>query len=223
METKRSSMDRLKGIGSTFRPGRQPMLMYLWLAGLVIIGLGIGFASGRFPLPLPLRTAAAVEKTPEPAETIQRPPSQNLLKLSQSDIPLLQSLHERQVALEDREQRVTEREAELQQLQQHLEEKFTTLSMLRKEIGALVKERDAFEERRFGHLVKVYEGMKPAEAAPLVERLKQETAVKLFYRMKEKKVSRILGFIKPEIAARLSERLAAYRNTNEQDSRQEER
>jgi flagellar motility protein MotE (MotC chaperone) len=176
-------------------------------------------ASGNFSPPLSMRTAAAVEQKEKATQVIKQTPTKEILKLSKDEIPLLQSLQKRQADLIKREQKVSKQEEELEQLKKHLEEKLANLEMLRNEIGELIKEREAFEERRFEHLVKVYEGMKPAEAGPLVERLNEETAVKLFYRMKEQKVSRIFGFIKPEIAAQLSERLASYQSTTDQASR----
>lgn len=142
------------------------------------------------------------------ADTQTGAPAETMLTLKAGDIPLLQSLQERQTQLTTREQELTRREEALRTLQQQMEERLATLTLLRKEIAALLEEKSAFEERRLEHLVKVYEGMKPDEAAALIERLNSDTAVRLLYQMKEKKAAPILGLLKPEIAVQLSERLA---------------
>ena len=53
-----------------------------------------------------------------------------MLTLSASDIPLLQSLQERQGRLEEREKQLAAQEEALRALQQQLEEKLATLAVL---------------------------------------------------------------------------------------------
>jgi flagellar motility protein MotE (MotC chaperone) len=201
------------------RPAGRRALPYLVSLLLVIILGGLLGFLGRFTFATPgTETATAGEKAalagPRSKGSLARPAaepanSERLLVLSVEDIPVLQSMQERQAHLEEREQQLARREEELRLLHQRIEEKLALLSVLRKEVGALMEEKEAFEEKRFEHLVKVYEGMKPEEAALLFERLNEDTAVKMLFRMKEKKVGQILGFIKPEVAVKLSERLAA--------------
>lgn len=173
--------------------------------------------------------ASAPAKTPSksaPTETMvpgrdalpSAPVSEPLLTLKAEDIPLLKSLRERQGQLDERdkqfaqrEKQLASREADLLLVQQHIEEKLTALAMLRKEMGDLLQEKAAFEEKRFEHLVKMYEVMKPEEISALFERLNEDTAARLLYQMKEKKAGQILASISPQVAAKLSERLAAQR------------
>lgn len=198
------------------------LVLYTMVFGLFMVLVGFLFALGHVSSPFDFpHVASAKANQPDVLPTTKQPAAERLLSLSPGDIPLLQSLQERQNLLDAREQKLLQKEEELHQLKQYVEKKFNTLSMLRQEIGALIEEKEAFEARRFEHLVKVYEGMKPAEAAPLVERLNEETSVKLFYRMKEKKVSQILGFLKPDIAAHLSERLAAEPQPDQETPAQE--
>jgi flagellar motility protein MotE (MotC chaperone) len=204
----------------TFTPSgriRGRFLPYLPVLILVPVVLGLAGLLGYFPPPEAVSgTATAGEKAAGQSRSPDAAPPPHLLTLSAQDIPLLQSIKERQAFVEEREQLLAKREEGLRFLQQQLEEKLTSLATLRKEIGALIEEKEAFEERRFDHLVKVYEGMKPEEAASLIERLQEDTAAKLFYRMKEKKVSQLLGFVKPDVAAKLSERLAAQQQKDQQ-------
>ena len=191
---------------------RLPLLAGAVVLILVCVAGAFVFLRGDVvpPVPMPALAIAAGESAPAARPEPAPPTAPPRLTLSKGDIPLLQSLQERQARLEAGEQQLQQRQHELQLLQQQLEERLTTLHSIRQEIAALIAERDSFEEKRFAHLVKVYEGMKPAEAASLVERLRPETAVKLFYRMKGRKVSQILEFVKPDVAAGLSERLAVF-------------
>jgi flagellar motility protein MotE (MotC chaperone) len=125
-------------------------------------------------------------------------------------------LDERDQQLAKRDQQLAKREADLRLVQQQIEEKLTSLAMLRKEMSDLLQEKAAFEEKRFEHLVKVYEVMKPEEVSSLFERLNEDTAVRLLYQMKEKKAGQILASISPQVAARLSERLATQRQQESQ-------
>jgi flagellar motility protein MotE (MotC chaperone) len=186
-------------------PGRGPFLEVG--ANMANAGEKAAAAPAREKTP----ALAAGEKTPEGREAPTPQKTERLLTLSAGDIPVLQSMQERQAHLDERERQLTRREEELRGIQQRLEEKLALLTTLRKEVGALMEEKDAFEEKRFEHLVKVYEGMKAEEAAALFERLQEETAVKMLFRMKEKKVSQILGVLKPEVAVKLSERLTVQR------------
>jgi flagellar motility protein MotE (MotC chaperone) len=198
------------------RWSKRRQLRYLPVLLSVPLILGLVFVLGAVSPAKATRTPPAEAKTPvkEIATTSPEP----LLTLKAGDIPVLKSLQERQALVEEREKQLATRETELRllQQQQQLEEKLATLSLLRKEVGELIQEKAAFDEKRFEHLVKVYEGMKAEEAASLIERLHEDTAVKLLYQMKEKKVGQILGSINPEVAAKLSERLAAQRQQEAQ-------
>jgi flagellar motility protein MotE (MotC chaperone) len=223
METKQILQDLSQEHPSVTGLRCRRLLPYLSLLVLGSLILGLGFALGGFSFPATvLSLASAGESQPEASQTPAPPAKERLFMLSSGDIPLLQSLQEREALLKAREQQLAKREEGLNSLQQQLEEKLTFLTVLRKDLGTLIEEKEAFEEQRFEHLVKVYEGMKPAEAAPLVERLNHDTAVRLLYRMKEKKVSHILGFIKPAIAAKLSEHLAVRQEESAQQNAEKE-
>lgn len=191
----------------------------LSLLVLVPLGLGVLLVLGvSSPTKTTAIPASADAKMPVKDTAATRPDGEPLLTLKAGDIPLLKSMQERQAHLTEREQHLTEREkqlslreADLRLVQQQIEEKLHLLTTLRKEIGEVLQEQAAFEEKRFEHLVKVYEVMKPTEVSSLIARLNEETAVRLLYQMKEKKVGQILAALTPEVAAKLSERLAVYR------------
>ncbi|MGE3540100.1 MAG: MotE family protein [Candidatus Tectimicrobiota bacterium] len=191
---------------------------WLSLGCLALLGLALLLILGASSPPR--NTApAAPESRPAPQETAAaRPEREPLLILKAGDIPILKSLQERQARLVERENLLMERETQLNMreaalrlVQQQIEEKLSMLSTLRKEMGEVLQEQAMFEEKRFEHLIKVYDVMKPADVSSLVSRLNEDTAVRLLYQMKEKKVGQILAALTPDVAAKLSERLAVYR------------
>jgi len=190
----------------------------LGLLGLLVPGLAVLLGASA---PAKTTPKGPMTETRAPGLDTGPAPQQpaTLLSLKAEDIPLLKSLRERQAQLEERdkqlaqrEQQLAQREADLRLVQQQIEEKLTTLGMLRKAMGDLLQEKAIFEEKRFEHLVKVYEVMKPEEVSSLFERLNEDTAVRLLLQMKEKKAGQILAAISPQVAAKLSERLATQRH-----------
>lgn len=201
------------------RHGRR-LVSYLSLALLALLLPGLAVLLGASA---PTRMPVADTRKPSKDALTAPQETASHLTLKAEDIPLLKSLQERRTQLderarqlEDREQQLASREADLRLVQQQVEEKLTTLAMLRKEMGALLQEKATFEEKRFEHLVKVYEVMKPEEISSLFERLNEDTATRLLYQMKEKKAGQILASISPQVAAKLSERLAAQRQQETQ-------
>ena len=210
------------------RPPRQQrgrrLVLYLSLTLLVPLFVGLAvLLSASAPAKTPPQGPRAEARIPSPdsPQTMREPEA--LLTLKAEDVPLLKSLRERQMQLDERDKQLANRdkqlanrEADIRLVQQQIEEKLTTLAMLRKEMSDLLQEKAAFEEKRFEHLVKVYEVMKPEEVSSLFERLNEDTAARLLYQMKEKKAGQILASISPQVAAKLSERLATQRQQETQ-------
>jgi flagellar motility protein MotE (MotC chaperone) len=205
------------------RRGRR-LILYLSLTLLVPLFIGLAVRLGASaPAKTPSQSPGGEAKIPrsDMSQTPREPEA--LLTLKAEDVPLLKSLREHQMQLDERDKQLANRdkqlanrEADLRLVQQQIEEKLTTLAMLRKEMSDLLQEKAAFEEKRFEHLVKVYEVMKPEEVSSLFERLNEDTAARLLYQMKEKKAGQILASISPQVAAKLSERLATQRQQETQ-------
>ena len=160
------------------RPRRgQRLVLYLSLTLLVPLFVGLAVLLGASaPARTPLQSPVAEARIPSPDSPQALREPEPLLTLKAEDVPLLKSLRERQTQLDERDKQLanrdkqlTNREADLRLVQQQIEEKLTALALLRKEMGDLLQEKAAFEEKRFEHLVKVYEVMKPEEVSSLFE------------------------------------------------------
>ncbi|MCP4673017.1 MAG: hypothetical protein GY857_17130, partial [Desulfobacula sp.] len=73
------------------------------------------------------------------------------------------------------------------------------------------QEKDAAYERKIGRLVKMYAGMKPKNAALIVDKMNLEVAQEIFLRMREASAADILSFVDSAKAAKISERLVFKR------------
>ena len=119
---------------------------------------------------------------------------------SQATRDVLDDLGERRRSLEQRERELATREALLQAAEQELERKFEEMSNLRAEIEGLLEQQSEEEAARIQSLVKIYEGMKPKEAARIFDTLDLDVLTSVLSRMSERRLSPILANMNPERA-----------------------
>ena len=135
---------------------------------------------------------------------------------------VLRGLEEKKSMIDKQQKTIEQEKKELDVFKEQIDEKIETLTALKKQIeGDLVlldqkkaqkeKEKDAEYEEKIGRLVKMYAGMKPKNAAQIVDKMDLEVAQEIFMRMREASASEILAFVDSEKAAKISERLAFKR------------
>lgn len=108
--------------------------------------------------------------------------------------------------LTGRELAVREEEEKVKAMRVEVERRIEALTGLTKEFDALLAGLKVADDEKIKNLAKLYESMPAEEAATRVENLDQELAVKLLKSMKSRQAGKVLGFVKPELAARLSEK-----------------
>ena len=135
-------------------------------------------------------------------------------------IELFKDLSKRRDLVEKKEQGIVAREALLRAAEQELEHKYKELSSLRTEIENLLKQQSDEETSRIGSLVKIYEGMKPKDAARIFDTLDIDILVSVLSKMSERKLSPILAKMNSERARTVTvllaeqKRLPSLRNYN---------
>lgn len=127
------------------------------------------------------------------------------------EIEVLQSLARRREELDKREQALTAREALLTAAEQEVDRKIAELNKLRGELEALLGKQEKMEEERITSLVKIYENMKPKEAAAIFNTLDMDILLAVVSRMSERKTSPILASMNTERARLLTIKLAEMR------------
>lgn len=85
------------------------------------------------------------------------------------------------------------------------EEKPKEIKIDRKAIEEQRAQREAEEKKRVTRLARIYESMKPEDAANALINVDWDTTVLIFQRMSEDSVAQILSKMEPEIAAQLTE------------------
>lgn len=125
-----------------------------------------------------------------------------------TEITLLENLAERREQIERQGAELDVRENLLVATENRIDEKIQALKTLEERIAKLVEEFKRTEDARIKRLVKVYETMKPKDAARIFDQLELETLLDVVSLMKESKTALILAAMESRRARELTLALA---------------
>jgi len=128
--------------------------------------------------------------------------------MSQSELALLRDLSKRRNDLDAREQDIDMRSRLLEATEKRVEGKIAELKQLEAYVKSLLVEHESQENEKLGSVVRVYEKMKPADAARIIEGLDMSIQVDVARRMSELRMAPILGKMSPKAAQKLTTELA---------------
>jgi flagellar motility protein MotE (MotC chaperone) len=131
--------------------------------------------------------------------------------LTDEEIELLQMLAQRRAEIDRREAELEQRSTLLEAAERRIDEKISALETLRKAIEELLIRREEQEEAQLNSLVKIYENMKPKDAARIFEELDMAVLLDVIERMKERKTAPILAQMNPKRAKAITLELAQRR------------
>lgn len=131
--------------------------------------------------------------------------------MTDEELEILQSLSRRREMLVEKERDLDKRDVLLQATEKRLDEKMAELRELQATIEDLVRENDAKTEEQMSSLVKIYEAMKPKEAARIFNQLDMVVLLDVIERMKERKTAPILAKMSPDRANAVTLELAQRR------------
>lgn len=120
--------------------------------------------------------------------------------LSDVKMEMFEDLSKRRENLEKMEKEYYMREALLKAAEKELERKYKELNALKSEIEGLLEQQSEEEKQRIASLVKIYEGMKPKDAARIFDTLDIDVLVSVLAKMSTRKVSPVLAAMNPERA-----------------------
>jgi len=172
-------------------------------------------ASTRASVPraaAPPSSAASGQPAQQAAAGSGSTPQTDPLMMSDEEINLLQALGDRRRELDRRERQIAEREALLAAAERRLEEKVASLQKLQETIQASLKQRDGEDTAQIDSLVKIYESMKPKDAARIFDQLAMGVLMPVVERMKERKTAPILAKMTPAKAREVTAELARRRD-----------
>ena len=162
------------------------------------------------PIAAPTPGAASEDPTPPEVEgvRIMALPS-DPFSLSDEEINLLQALAERRKELDLRAHQLEQREVLLLAVERRIDEKVGALKLLQKSI-------EGETESQYKSLVKIYENMKPKDAARIFEELDMAILLPVTERMKERKLAAVLAKMNTTNAMALTIQLAQRRSSQDQ-------
>lgn len=135
--------------------------------------------------------------------------------LTQSEIDLLQKLAERRVEIDARAKELETREALLAAAESRIDRKIQDFKALQATIESLIKTYDDQQDAKLLSLVKIYENMKPKDAARIFEELEMDVLLQVAERMKERSLAPIMAKMNPQKAREVTVELNALRKLPE--------
>jgi flagellar motility protein MotE (MotC chaperone) len=138
----------------------------------------------------------------------------NSNNFTKSELELLKELSKRREKLEGEKKELSNREQILRATENKLDQKVEELKKLQSQLEDLMKEYDQKEQGKIMSLVKIYETMKPKDAAKIFNELEMPVLLKVVSNMKEVKVAPIIASMNPEKAKELSMEIAKQKPLN---------
>lgn len=127
---------------------------------------------------------------------------------TRAEIELLANLAQRREQLEQRARELDLRESLLAAAEKRIDERIAELKKLEGSIKQIVQSTDKQEDENLRGLVKIYETMKPEEAARIFAQLDSGVLLNVIERMKEAKVAAVMAKMEPAMAQDLTVRMA---------------
>lgn len=154
---------------------------------------------------------------PDLSKTADRPNNQlgglrpDDRRFSPVELELLQQLSSRREALDKRESDILVRENLLTQTETRLDQKFTQMQGLKEELTKMIITYNDQEDAKVKGLVKIYESMKPKDAARIFDELEMPILLMVVDKMNEKRVAPIFASMDSKKAKQVTVELAELR------------
>ena len=155
---------------------------------------------GATPMTAPAPDTQAVTKPPEPPA------------ISDAERAVLLDLRQRRETLEATSRALDLRQAELAAADRRLSERVQQLSALQARLESMESDREKHQSENWAGLVKIYENMKPRDAAAIFDALDMQVLLQVLDRMQERRAAPVLAAMQPE-RARLATQLLAEMRT----------
>ena len=152
----------------------------------------------------PASTLGAAQPVGTPAPTVSPP-------VSEAERSLLMDLRQRRVGLDNRSHELDLRDAEIRAADHRLEDRVQQLSKLQEKLEGLEASRQRHSDENWAGLVKVYEAMKPREAATIFDSLDMQVLLQVMDRMQDRRAAPVLAAMQPDRARLVTQMLAEMR------------
>lgn len=176
--------------------------------GPAAAGEGQRLTKHEAPAPLALPSVAPAPMSSTAASAGAPPPP---APPSAEEMQVLQALSARRRALDARADELDRRADLLRAGEARLDQKLQELKEMQTLLQGLLKSQDTQQEAQIRSLVKIYENMKPRDAARIFEDLEMATLLPVVERMGERRLAPVMANMNPAKARKITEELARLR------------
>lgn len=131
--------------------------------------------------------------------------------VTDSELEVLQKLADRRAELEKRSRDIETRERLLQATEKRIDAKLAELQAIQTTINGLLSQHDKQKEEQLRSVVKIYENMKPKDAARIFDELDMAILLDVVERMREAKTAPVLASMSAAKAKAVTAALAQRR------------
>lgn len=149
--------------------------------------------------PAPASKEEAGKPTDTAVSTPSAPPTDDG-DVSPAEMEVLKQLSDRREQLEKRSKELDSRDALIKIAEQRVDQKIKEMGTLRLQLQSMVNQVSEAQATQISNLVKIYETMKPDEAARIFETLDTPVLLGVIERMKPARTAPILAKMAPEKA-----------------------
>lgn len=128
--------------------------------------------------------------------------------ISPNELNILQSLGTRRAELDQREAQLNSRSQLIDAADSKLDARITQLQSLKSQIQGLIDQANKTSSEDTVRMVKVYESMKPKDAAAVLTAMSDPVRLPIVAGMKDRSLAAILGAMSPDAARDLTEKLS---------------
>ncbi|MDB5377143.1 MAG: hypothetical protein JWR00_1589 [Rubritepida sp.] len=197
---------------------RPRLLPFALLAMLALLGVKLeGLRHGSTPSVALVGPAAA--SAPVPSPQAPPPPPRQALEIRVPPAPdavaeraVLEALRARRAEIEAREAALAQREMLAAAVERRLTGRLEELAALQQRLEAEARSRDERTEQGWRQMVRLYEGMRPRDAAGIFDDLDMPVLIQVVDRMREAKAAPVLAAMRPERARLVTTELARHRS-----------
>ncbi len=132
--------------------------------------------------------------------------------VTDAELQVLQNLSERRKQIEEQERNHEMRKGLLKATEQRIDAKIAELKGIKDTIAGLLKQHQKQTDRKMKSLVKIYENMKPKDAARIFEQLDMAILLEMVERMREAKTAPIMANMNPSKAKAVTAAMARRRS-----------
>lgn len=130
---------------------------------------------------------------------------------TQSELDLLQNLTKRREELDEREKELDLKSKVLEATEKRINDKVTEMKALQADLTKVVAEYNKHQDAEIMSLVKIYENMKPLDAAAIFNEMDMPILLEVIDKMSERKVAPVLAGMDPKRAKDVTQELAEMR------------